>query len=91
MTKYETAATLLQLLYQANQAGTEHAEEWQTPDMNQGLFRDLAEACRKVLGDDLYEFVMEGDMWLNARELKDAEERMKLGYHPVLRWGEEWV
>jgi hypothetical protein len=77
MTKYQTAATLLELMYQANSADTEHAEEWQTPDMAQGLFADLAAACRKVLGNELYDYIMGGDIFLTAQELERVEKELK--------------
>lgn len=70
MTKYETAAALFQLMHQANLADTEQALEWQTPDMAQGLFADLGEACRKVLGDDGYDFILRGDILLTAAEIE---------------------
>ena len=77
MTKYETAATLLELMYTANLADTDQAEPWQTPIMAQDLFRDLSHALRKVLGDDLYLYLLEGDLFVDAKRIEEAEAELE--------------
>lgn len=60
-TRFETAADIFELMYNANLADTENAADWQSATMAQDLYRDLSNAAQKVLGPDFYEYLMQGD------------------------------
>ena len=63
-TRFETAADIFALMYDANMADTENAADWQTVDMcyqDGGLYGDLWAAAEKVLGRDFLCYLMEGD------------------------------
>lgn len=80
MTKYQTAATLLKMMYDANNADNETASAWQTPDMagSDHLYGDLQNALIKVIGQDLYDYIMAGDgicIW-TAKEVAAIEGTM---------------
>lgn len=73
--RFETAADIFSLMYDANLADSDIAAEWQTADMCQqygGLYGDLWEAAAKVLGRDFLSYLMLGDgISLNAEEIED--------------------
>jgi hypothetical protein len=60
-TRFETAADIFALMYDANMADTENAADWQNATMAQDLYRDLSNAAKKVLGKCFYQYLMEGD------------------------------
>ena len=64
-------------MYTANLADTDQAEPWQTPVMAQDLFRDLSHALRKVIGDDLYLYLLEGDLFVDAKRIEEAEAELE--------------
>ena len=60
-TRFETAADIFALMYDANMADTENAADWQDATMAQDLYRDLSNAAQKVLGKGFYQYLMQGD------------------------------
>lgn len=63
-TRFETAAAIFSLMYDANLADSDIAADWQTADMcyqDGGLYGDLWAAAEKVLGRDFLYYLMEGD------------------------------
>jgi hypothetical protein len=63
-TRFETAAAIFSLMYDANLADSDIAADWQTADMcdqDGGLYGDLRNAAEKVLGREFLCYLMQGD------------------------------
>ena len=77
MNKYETAATLLKMMYDANNADhNEAAQDWQTPDMASTLFKQLDVSLRSVLGDELVDYLAAGGFFVGASEIERCEKQL---------------
>jgi|TARA_Y100000033_G_C2683497_1_gene80204 hypothetical protein len=74
-TRFETAADIFSLMYDANLSDSDQAADWQTPDMcyhDGGLYGVLYSAAARVLGWDFLSYLMLGDgITLNAEEIED--------------------
>lgn len=88
-TRFETAADIFSLMYDANLADSDKAADWQTPDMCHqfdGLYGDLWDAAEKVLGTDFLSYLMLGD-----GICLDAEGIEKIWNDIPEHWKTDWA
>ncbi len=88
-TRFETAADIFSLMYDANLADSDQAADWQTADMCRqydGLYGNLWDAAEKVLGRDFLNYLMLGDgICLNSEEIEDIWDDIPE------HWKTEWA
>tara|TARA_S200002703_G_C3792740_1_gene244687 strand:- start:1601 stop:1876 length:276 start_codon:yes stop_codon:yes gene_type:complete len=88
-TRFETAADIFSLMYDANLADSDISADWQSPAMASDLYYDLYKAAEKVLGESFLHELSEGDgTCLDAEGIHDAWDNLPEVYKD--KFSKEW-
>lgn len=88
-TRFETAADIFSLMYDANLADSDISADWQKPRMAFDLYYDLYKAAEKVLGESFLHELSEGDgITLDAEGIQYVWDGLPEAYKD--KFSEEW-